>query len=586
MLVQDKLEEKLADLNPVGTGNVALANEVCQQIDRLSYRKEARELLEILKSQNFKGLLEAHDHIAEQYLKKNGVTEGPWEENSTPTTNAKMKGTGKSNMSLDSEDSNVHYAQPIRIISLRKSPTQPLGITVEEESETGNLVVARVISGGMIDRLGLLKVGDVILEVNGVPVTSPEQLQVEVAKARGDGLQLKVGSPLVDKPAMSGRQVDESDSTSPVINNKAGNLKATKFEGQRILSFMRALFSYDPKLDTLSPCKELGLSFKTGDILQIVDQSDPNWWQAKRVGENIVGIIPSRELEERRAAFVRPEADLVHSIGICGTRIARKKKKCVYTAKQNSEFDRAELILYEEVTRMPPFRRKTLVIVGTSMIARRTLKNRLINSDPNRFGTILPMTTRPPREGEEQMNTYTFVSREEFEEGIRQNKFLEFGEKDGNLYGTSVESVREVIRQGKMCIMDCNPTVLKILHNSPEFMPYVVFLQAPGAGDIQQQDAFERQHGYSSRTLAFERASSIRHSSRRARTLESIASLYEEDDIRHSLEESHRLRQLYSPYFDLIVVNEDFDSTYRKCAQALDSLSIDHQWVPVTWVYQ
>lgn len=209
---------------------------------------------------------------------------------------------------------------------------------------------------------------------------------------------------------------------------------------------MRALFTYDPKLDTLSPCKELGLSFKTGDILQIVDQSDPNWWQAKKVwslhlshnnlfrsdkcgarrknkllviwqvGENIVGLIPSRELEERRAAFVRPEADLVHSIGrprkinvfchfnlsqgvslssrvkitfqaqthiifflengcrqtqsknscnialpfvsgICGTRIARKKKKCVYTAKQNSEFDRAELILYEEVTRMPPFRR-------------------------------------------------------------------------------------------------------------------------------------------------------------------------------------------------------------------------------------
>lgn len=44
------------------------------------------------------------------------------------------------------------------------------------------------------------------------------------------------------------------------------------------------------------------------------------------------------------------------------------------------------------------------------------------------------------------MNTYTFVSRVDFEEGIRQNKFLEFGEKDGNLYGTSVESVRQVIR--------------------------------------------------------------------------------------------------------------------------------------------
>lgn len=64
----------------------------------------------------------------------------------------------------------------------------------------------------------------------------------------------------------------------------------------------------------------------------------------------------------------------------------------------------------------------------------------------------ISVTTRPPREGEEQMNTYTFVSREDFEEGIRQNKFLEFGEKDGNLYGTSVESVREVIRYLKYTV--------------------------------------------------------------------------------------------------------------------------------------
>lgn len=94
---------------------------------------------------------------------------------------------------------------------------------------------------------GLLKVGDVILEVNNVPVTSPEQLQVEVAKARGDGIQLKVGSPLVDKPVITGRQVDESDSPTSstslqnnIIQNrpnysKSGNLTATKFEGQRTL---------------------------------------------------------------------------------------------------------------------------------------------------------------------------------------------------------------------------------------------------------------------------------------------------------------------------------------------------------------
>lgn len=96
---------------------------------------------------------------------------------------------------------------------------------------------------------GLLKVGDVILEVNGVSVTSPEQLQTEVVKARGDGLQLKVGSPLVDKPTITGRQVDESDpptssSATPLQNNtiqnrtnyhKTGNLTTPKFEGQKFL---------------------------------------------------------------------------------------------------------------------------------------------------------------------------------------------------------------------------------------------------------------------------------------------------------------------------------------------------------------
>jgi guanylate kinase len=44
------------------------------------------------------------------------------------------------------------------------------------------------------------------------------------------------------------------------------------------------------------------------------------------------------------------------------------------------------------------------------------------------------------------MSTYTFVSREQFEEGIRANKYLEFAEKDGNLYGIDGDHVREVIR--------------------------------------------------------------------------------------------------------------------------------------------
>ena len=46
------------------------------------------------------------------------------------------------------------------------------------KTEDGQLVVARILGGGSVDRQGLLHVGDIIGEVNGVPVYTAEQLQV------------------------------------------------------------------------------------------------------------------------------------------------------------------------------------------------------------------------------------------------------------------------------------------------------------------------------------------------------------------------------------------------------------------------
>lgn len=90
---------------------------------------------------------------------------------------------------------------------------------------------------------------------------------------------------------------------------------------------MRALFDYDPEQDTILPCKEIGLSFLHGDILQIINVKDPNWWQAKHIGtDGPTGLIPSSELEERRQAYVAPEADYVHKISICGTRVGSKSQ--------------------------------------------------------------------------------------------------------------------------------------------------------------------------------------------------------------------------------------------------------------------
>jgi len=113
-------------------------------------------------------------------------------------------------------------------------------------------------------------------------------------------------------------------------------------------------------------------------------------------------------------------------------------------------------------------------------------------------------------------------------------------------------------------------------------MPYVIFLAAPGMEHLKDIYANGR---YSSRNLTFDRSSSIRFSSRRARTLESLTSLYEEEDFKNALEESARIQRTYDKYFDQIITNDDPDVTFRKVVEALEVLSNQHQWVPVSWVY-
>lgn len=57
------------------------------------------------------------------------------------------------------------------------------------------------------------------------------------------------------------------------------------------------------------------------------------------------------------------------------------------------EFDRHELQIYEEVAKVPPFQRKTLVLIGAQGVGRRSLKNRLMVLYPTRFGTTIPCTS-------------------------------------------------------------------------------------------------------------------------------------------------------------------------------------------------
>ncbi|XP_014479091.1 PREDICTED: MAGUK p55 subfamily member 6 isoform X2 [Dinoponera quadriceps] len=507
--VQERLEDPPAPVEPVCSSVCDIVDEVCHAY-RISGNPHARELVSLLSKSHLRALLETHDAVVE----RRGAPAKP---NPPPAVTMPTN----------------ERTEAVRVVGLRRQSDEPLGLTVQVD-ESGNMIIARILGGSTAARQGLLRTGEVILEVNGKHVRNPEELQQAIQEAK-ENLSLKLA------PGVA------TDLNRPV--------KST--------CYMRALFDYDPSEDTILPCREIGLLFQKGDILQIVDQADPNWWQARRVeGEGLgpPGLIPSLELEERRKAFVPPEADFVHKISICGTRISKKKKRKMYQSKSNGEFDSAELLLYEEVARMPPFRRKTLALVGPRGVGRRTLKNRLINSDPEKFGTIVPYTSRPPRVLEEDGKSYWFTDREAMETDIREHRFLEHGEHGGHLYGTKLDSVRDLIRAGKMCVLDCSPAALKILHNSTEFMPYVIFIAAPGMEQLKSLYDLGRSTGASSRQLT-------------------------EDDLKSTLEESAALQRAYEKYIDLVIVNEDFDHTFRQVIAALDALATEHQWVPVNWIY-
>lgn len=68
-------------------------------------------------------------------------------------------------------------------------------------------------------------------------------------------------------------------------------------------------------------------------------------------------------------------------------------------------------------------------------------------------------TSRRPRDDELDGSSYHFTSRTEMEVDVKAGRFLEHGEYDGNLYGTKIESIHEVVATGRTCILDVNPQV-------------------------------------------------------------------------------------------------------------------------------
>ncbi|XP_077020343.1 MAGUK p55 subfamily member 2 isoform X1 [Tamandua tetradactyla] len=500
----ERLEE--TKLEAVRDNNLELVQEILRDLAQLAEQSStAAELAHILQEPHFQSLLETHDSVA-----------------------SKTYETPPPSPGLDPTFSNQPVPpDAVRMVGIRKTAGEHLGVTFRVEG--GELVIARILHGGMVAQQGLLHVGDIIKEVNGQPVGSDPRALQELLRSASGSVILKI-LPSYQEPHLP-RQV-----------------------------FVKCHFDYDPARDSLIPCKEAGLRFSAGDLLQIVNQDDANWWQACHVEGGSAGLIPSQLLEEKRKAFVKRDLELTPTSGtLCGSLSGKKKKRMMYLTTKNAEFDRHELLIYEEVACMPPFRRKTLVLIGAQGVGRRSLKNKLIMWDPDRYGTTVPYTSRRPKDSEREGQGYSFVSRAEMEADIRAGRYLEHGEYEGNLYGTRIDSIRGVVAASKVCVLDVNPQAVKVLRTA-EFVPYVVFIEAPDFETLRAMNRAALESGVSTKQLT-------------------------EADLRRTVEESSRIQRGYGHYFDLSLVNSNLERTFRELQAAMEKLRTEPQWVPVSWVY-
>ncbi|XP_076000504.1 MAGUK p55 subfamily member 3 isoform X2 [Genypterus blacodes] len=522
-----KIHEKLRQYErqsptPVLHSASTLAEDVAEELQSVPMSTEEKELLHLLTSPHLKAVLSVHDTVAQK--------------NFDPVLPP---------MPDDFEDELEE--ESVKIVRLVKNK-EPLGATIRRDEATGSVIVARIMRGGAADRSGLVHVGDELREVNGVSVIHkrPDEISQLLSQSQGS-ITLKI------IPA-----IKEED-----------RLKESKV-------YMRALFDYIPLEDKATPCQEAGLPFKRGDILQVVTQDDPTWWQAKRVGDSNLraGLIPSKLFQERRLAYrvkmgtlpnpkspKNPVSDEqgCEKAGLRRSfRLSRKDRQG--SSGEGSDPGDSDFMTYEEVTRhqhRSSERPRLVVLIGSLGARINELKQRVISENPHRYAVAVPHTTRPKKPQEKEGVEYHFVTKQQFDGDVLNDKFIEHGDYKENQYGTSIEAIRSV-QARKMCVVDVQPEALKRLRTA-EFKPYVIFVKPRVPESRRRRSAGTSPGGGDHGRIT-------------------------DEDLAEMRQSAIQTDQQYGHLVDRVLIKEDLASACSELRGILERLERESFWVPVGWV--
>ncbi|XP_029559921.1 discs large homolog 1-like protein isoform X2 [Salmo trutta] len=443
-----------------------------------------------------------------------------------------------------------------------------LGFNIVGGEDGEGIFISFILAGGPADLCGELRKGDRLVSVNGVDLRSATHEQAAAAlKNAGQTVTIVAHY----RPEEYSRfEAKIHDLREQMMNSSISSGSGSLRTSQKRSLYVRVLFDYDKTKDSGLPSQ--GLNFKFGDILHVVNASDDEWWQARQVtpeGEaEEVGVIPSKRRVEKKER-ARLKTVKFNSKSRDRGSLNDKRKKNLFSRKfpfynkdaseqETSDVDQhvtsnasdsessyrgqEEYVLsYEPVSQQEVNYTRPVIILGPM---KDRVNDDLISEFPDKFGSCVPHTTRPKRDYEVDTRDYHFVvSREQMEKDIQDHKFIEAGQYNNHLYGTSVQSVREVAEKGKHCILDVSGNAIKRLQLA-QLHPIAVFIKPKSVENIMEMN----------KRLT-------------------------EEQSRKTFDRATKLEQEFTEHFTAIVQGDTLEEIYEQVKQIIEEQSGPFIWV-------
>uniref|UniRef100_A0AC11BAN3 Discs large MAGUK scaffold protein 1 n=1 Tax=Ovis aries TaxID=9940 RepID=A0AC11BAN3_SHEEP len=434
--------------------------------------------------------------------------------------------------------------EPRKVVLHRGSTGLGFNIVGGEDGE--GIFISFILAGGPADLSGELRKGDRIISVNSVDLRTASHEQAAAAlKNAGQAVTIVAQY----RPEEYSRfEAKIHDLREQMMNSSISSGSGSLRTSQKRSLYVRALFDYDKTKDSGLPSQ--GLNFKFGDILHVINASDDEWWQARQVtpdGESDeVGVIPSKRSSHSMTSVKRTSFPENSPSTRTRTRVSRKQVMLTEIpddmGSKGLSGQEEYVLSYEPVNQQEVNYTRPVIILGPM---KDRINDDLISEFPDKFGSCVPHTTRPKRDYEVDGRDYHFVtSREQMEKDIQEHKFIEAGQYNNHLYGTSVQSVREVAEKGKHCILDVSGNAIKRLQIA-QLYPISIFIKPKSMENIMEMN----------KRLT-------------------------EEQARKTFERAMKLEQEFTEHFTAIVQGDTLEDIYNQVKQIIEEQSGPYIWVP------